>query len=86
MCLKQALTSWHIYLQSLISFATDFGTNVGLADFTTMDPAWLLPPWINNGVMELDGDRHVQAATCQYVFENPSGVPGLLHISASAAN
>ena len=86
MCLKQALTSWHIYLQSLISFATDFGTNVGLADFTTTDPAWLLPPWINNGVMELAGDRHVQAATCQYVIENPSGVPGLLHISASAAN
>ena len=70
--------------QSFGSFAADLGTEVILADFTAMDPARLLPTWIRNAVRELNGDNHVQATACQYLFENARGMPGIPHICANA--
>ena len=56
-----------------------------LADFATMDATRLLPTWLRNGVRELNGDNHVQATACQYLFENALGMPGIPHIFANAA-
>ena len=35
--------------------------------------------------MELNSDNHVQATTCQHLFEHALGMPGILHIFANAA-
>ena len=76
------------FLSAIISVTSDFGTEIGIADFANVD----LEKWLNDSGMkwptidedELQPLRESDGESRDYLFDEAISIPGLLHIVHNA--